>query len=191
MLSGIVLQIFTYLDKTSDVLKLFTLSKEYYNINPKKFVNNFKHHIFILKHNLKELKYFIKFIKKYKIHKLSLNGNKFINGCYFKYLKNLKALNIDNCYRTKSKQIITDKHFKYFNGLEELSMRGCKQITNNAFRCFRCLKCLDMGFCNQKTITDECLTYLKNLKKISIKGCNQFTIKALDYLKNVQEIEEF
>jgi hypothetical protein len=66
--------------------------------------------------------------------------------------------------------------FAHFEGLRELNMAGCSDVTDAAFVHLRGIHTLDMSCCNQPTITDAAFPHLAGIQRLSIFGCDQATI---------------
>ena len=136
------------------------------------------------------------YIKEYEIKRLLKNvkqlisfdclGNRFITNKAFKYLVNLKTLNMTQC----TQGTITDLAFVNLKKLTYLQMNDCNQqtITNKAFKYLANLKALEMSRCNQDTITDSAFINLKNLTHLQMNYCNQQTItnKAFCSLRKLE-----
>ena len=71
---------------------------------------------------------------------------------------------------------VVDADFVHFEGLRELYMAGCTDVTDAAFVHLRSIHTLDMSYCNQPAITDAAFAHLAGVQRLSIRRCNQATI---------------
>ena len=71
---------------------------------------------------------------------------------------------------------VVDADFVHFEGLRELYMAGCQDVTDAAFAHLRGLHALDMICCSQRAITDVAFAHLTGIQRLSIAGCGQATI---------------
>ena len=83
---------------------------------------------------------------------------------------------------------IVDADFAHFEGLRELYMAGCNNITDAAFVHLRGIHTLDMTICAQPAITDAAFVHLAGIQRLSIVGCDQATITdaAFAHLRGIQ-----
>jgi hypothetical protein len=71
---------------------------------------------------------------------------------------------------------VVDEDFVHFEGLRELYMAHCTDITEAAFVHLRGIHTLDMSDCNQLAITDAAFANLAGIQRLSIWCCGQATI---------------
>ena len=71
---------------------------------------------------------------------------------------------------------VVDADFVHFEGLRELYMAGCTDITDAAFVHLRGIRTLDMTLCYQPAITDAAFAHLAGIQRLSMWGCDQPTI---------------
>jgi hypothetical protein len=95
-----------------------------------------------------------------------------INKNLLQYYSLLKKIIIDY------NNLIEDKHFKYFEGIHTLSMKGCSQITDEGFKYLTMTKNLNMSYCKQSTISDNAFKWLNNIEFLDISCCDQSTITS-------------
>ena len=83
---------------------------------------------------------------------------------------------------------VVDADFVHFEGLRELYMAGCMDVTDAAFVYLRGMRTLDMGFCRQAAITDAAFAHLAGVQRLSIEGCYQATITdaAFAHLRGIR-----
>ena len=83
---------------------------------------------------------------------------------------------------------VVDADFVHFEGLRELYMAGCEDVTDAAFAHLRGLHALDMICCSQRAITDVAFAHLTGIQRLSIAGCGQATISdaAFAHLRGIQ-----
>ena len=83
---------------------------------------------------------------------------------------------------------VVDADFVRFEGLRELNMAGCRDVTDAAFVHLRGIHTLDMTLCNQPTITDAAFAHLAGIQRLSILGCFLATITdaAFAHLRGIQ-----
>jgi hypothetical protein len=142
-----------------------------------------------------------KSIKSFNIsHQLNITGE------FFKYIPNVKKLNILWCdhieeesFRYLPKSVeelnigdnsqLTDNIFPYLTGIKKLFISQGENdgweselspITDKAFKYLENVEILNM--CNQTSITGTGFIHLKNLKEIEISGCKNNTL----ILENLQ-----
>ncbi len=63
---------------------------------------------------------------------------------------------------------VVDADFVYFEGLRELYMAHCLDVTDAAFVSLRGIHTLDMCFCYQSTITDAAFAHLAGIQRLCI-----------------------
>jgi hypothetical protein len=83
---------------------------------------------------------------------------------------------------------VVDADFVHFEGLWELYMAGCWNVTDAAFVHLRGIHTLDMSGCDQLDITDAALAHLAGIQRLSMWGCDQATITdaAFAHLRGIQ-----
>jgi hypothetical protein len=82
---------------------------------------------------------------------------------------------------------VVDADFVHFEGLRELYMAGCRDITDAAFSHLHGIHTLDMSFCSP-TITDAAFARLAGIQRLSMWFCSQATITdaAFAHLRGIQ-----
>ena len=83
---------------------------------------------------------------------------------------------------------VVDADFVHFEGLRELYMACCGDVTDAAFLRLRGVHTLDMSGCNQVAITDAAFAHLVGIQRLSIWACRQATITdaAFAHLRGIQ-----
>jgi hypothetical protein len=83
---------------------------------------------------------------------------------------------------------VVDADFVHFEGLRELYMASCRDVTDAAFVHLRGIHTLDMSGCCQLTITDAAFAHLAGIQRLSIMWCDQATIidAAFAHLRGIQ-----
>ena len=83
---------------------------------------------------------------------------------------------------------VVDADFVHFEGLRELYMAFCQDVTDAAFVHLRGIHTLDMSGCWQLAITDAAFAHLAGIQRLSIWGCMQATItdSAFAHLRGIQ-----
>ena len=83
---------------------------------------------------------------------------------------------------------VVDADFVHFEGLRELNMSWCTDVTGAAFVHLRGIHTLDMAGCYQPAITDAAFAHLAGIQRLSIMGCGQATITddAFVHLRGIQ-----
>ena len=71
---------------------------------------------------------------------------------------------------------VVDADFVHFEGLRELYMAGCSDVTDAAFAHLRDIHTLDMTCCDQPAITDAAFVPLAGLQRLCIGSCSQASI---------------
>jgi hypothetical protein len=71
---------------------------------------------------------------------------------------------------------VVDADFVHFEGLQELYMAGCQDVTDAAFVHLRDIHTLNMTFCGQQIITDATFAHLAGIQRLSMWACCQPTI---------------
>ena len=94
-------------------------------------------------------------------------------------------VNSDDKMRTAP---VVNADFVHFEGLRELYMAGCKDVTDAAFVHLRGIHTLDMSFCSQPTITDAAFAHLRGIQKLNISGCGQLTDAAFVHLRVIHTL---
>jgi hypothetical protein len=90
--------------------------------------------------------------------------------------------------RSKRTAPVSNADFVHFEGLRELHMAECTDVTDAAFGFLRGIHTLDMSFCYQSTITDAAFAHLAGIQRLSMWGCGQATITdaAFAHLRGIQ-----
>ena len=85
---------------------------------------------------------------------------------------------------------LVDADFVHFEGLWELDVRGCTEITDAAFSRLRGIRALKMGGCDQEGITDAAFLHLAGIQSLDMHGCRQATITdaAFAPLRGIQRL---
>ena len=83
---------------------------------------------------------------------------------------------------------VVDADFVHFEGLRELFMAGCRDVTDAAVVHLRGIHTLDLSHCDQLTITDAAFAHLAGIQRLSIRACRQGTIAdaAFAHLRGIQ-----
>jgi hypothetical protein len=83
---------------------------------------------------------------------------------------------------------IVNADFVHFEGLRELHMVGCTDVTDAAFVHLRGIHTLDMSYCDQPTITNAAFAHLVGIQRLSIWWCSQATLTdaAFVHLRGIQ-----
>jgi hypothetical protein len=82
---------------------------------------------------------------------------------------------------------VVDADFVHFEGLRELYMAGCKDVTDASFVHLRGIHTLDMTVCDQLAITGAAFVHLAGIQRLSMWGCDQaFTDAAFAHLHGIQ-----
>ena len=83
---------------------------------------------------------------------------------------------------------VVDADFVHFEGLRELHLAYCKDVSDAAFVHLRGIYTLDMSGCRQTTITDAAFAHLAGIQRLSIRRCSQATITdaAFAHLRGIQ-----
>ena len=83
---------------------------------------------------------------------------------------------------------VVDADFVHFEGLRELYMAGCTDVTDAAFVHLRGIHTLDMSGCDQPAITDAAFAHLAGIQRLSMWACGQATITdaAFAHLRGIQ-----
>ena len=78
----------------------------------------------------------------------------------------------------------------HFEGLRELNMADCRDVTDAAFVHLRGIHTLDMSWCDQATITDAAFAHLVGIQSLNMQGCEQATITdaAFAHLRGIQKL---
>ena len=71
---------------------------------------------------------------------------------------------------------LVDADFVHFEGLWELNMSFCKDVTDAALAHLRGIRVLNMSGCLQLTLTDAGLAHLAGISRLSIAHCSQASI---------------
>ena len=77
---------------------------------------------------------------------------------------------------------VGDADFVHFEGLRQLYMAGCRDVTDAAFVHLRGIHTLDMSYCGQAAITDAAFAHLAGIQRLSIMLCHQATITDAAFL---------
>ena len=113
---------------------------------------------------------------------------KTIKGTCFEKMKNLRKLNIGNCYG------IEPTSFKFLNKIEVLECDfddtfanyTALKITDDCIHHLKNVKILNVF--NQRKLTDDALKNLKNIQDLTISLCNKMTNNAMQYLKGIKRL---
>ena len=83
---------------------------------------------------------------------------------------------------------VHDADFVHFEGLRELYMAGCKDVTDAAIVHLHGIHTLDMSWCDQRAITDAAFTHLAGIQRLSIMTSLQANITdaAFVHLRGIQ-----
>ena len=83
---------------------------------------------------------------------------------------------------------VMDADFVHFEGLRELYMAYCGDVTDAAFVHLRGIHTLDMTLCFQQAITDAAFAHLAGIQRLSIRYCSQATTTnaAFAHLRGIQ-----
>ena len=83
---------------------------------------------------------------------------------------------------------VVDADFVHFEGLRELYMAGCKDVTDAAIVHLHGIHTLDMSWCDQRAITDAAFTHLAGIQRLSIMTSLQANITdaAFVHLRGIQ-----
>ena len=83
---------------------------------------------------------------------------------------------------------VVDADFVHFEGLRELYMDSCRDVTDAAFAHLHEIHTLDMSGCNQQAITDAAFAHLAGIQRLCIRFCSQDTITdaAFAHLRGIQ-----
>ena len=79
---------------------------------------------------------------------------------------------------------VVDADFVHFEGLRELNMMCCQDITDAAFVYLRGIHTLEMGMCN--AITDAALVHLAGIQRLGMAAPNGVTDAAFVHLRGIQ-----
>ena len=93
-----------------------------------------------------------------------------------------------DCSANKRAAPVVDADFVHFEGLRELCMVCCKDVTDAAFEHLRGIHSLDMSLCSQVSITDAAFAHLTGIQRLSMWCCSQATITdaAFAHLRGIQ-----
>ena len=99
-----------------------------------------------------------------------------------------KEANFYGGYRRRSP--IVDADFVHFEGLQELDMSYCRQVTDTAFVHLKGIRKLIMWCCFQNTITDAAFAHLKGIHTLDMRQCSQatITVAAFSHLAGISSI---
>ena len=105
---------------------------------------------------------------------------------------NARCANVQQCgwlgALNKRSVPVVDADFVHFEGLRELHMASCKDVTDAAFVHLRGIHTLDMSYCSQLAITDASFAHLAGIQRLSLCYCDQATITdaAFAHLRGIQ-----
>jgi hypothetical protein len=147
------------------------------------------------------------------IHTLNLSNNQALTdrdlqslqGCHTLDIQNCPLLT-DACFSSLGSSLhtldmgvynecrpalgITGEGFRQLSGLASLSLRGCTQLGDEAFRHLRHLRqlrCLDVSCCPQ--LTDAALQHLPQLHSLSMKGCSGISGSGFVHLAELRSLD--
>ena len=85
---------------------------------------------------------------------------------------------------------VVDADFVHFEGLRELRMLGCTDVTDAAFAHLRGIHTLDMRACNQVGVTDAAFAHLGGIHTLFMGGCDQagITDAAFVHLRGIHTL---
>ena len=83
---------------------------------------------------------------------------------------------------------VVDADFVHFEGLRELYMAYCRDVTDASFVHLRGIHTLCMTCCDQPAITDAAFAHLAGIQRLSLWSCDQATITdaAFVHLRGIQ-----
>ncbi len=86
---------------------------------------------------------------------------------------------------------LLDADFVHFEGLQELDMTVCNEVTDAAFVHLKGIRKLRMWGCSQETITDAAFANLKGIHTLNMSRCAQATITdtAFAHLKGIHTLD--
>ena len=79
---------------------------------------------------------------------------------------------------------VVDADFVHFEGLRELNMLWCKDVTDAAFVHLRGIHSLEMGGCPR--LTDAALAHLAGIQRLGMHFCRGITDAAFAHLRGIQ-----
>jgi hypothetical protein len=82
------------------------------------------------------------------------------------------------------KNPVVDADFVHFEGLRELNMYGCREVTDAAFAHLRGIHSLEMGRCFR--LTDAALVHLAGIQRLGMSDCRRITDAAFVHLRGIQ-----
>jgi hypothetical protein len=79
---------------------------------------------------------------------------------------------------------VVDADFVHFEGLRELNIMYCEDVTDAAFLHLRGIRSLEMGMCNR--LTDAALAHLAGIQRLGMFNCRGITDAAFVHLRGIQ-----
>ena len=122
-----------------------------------------------------------------KIRRVNLSGCTFLTDRVFKCFGKVESLCMEHCG-----VYVTGNAFKYLKNLKTLDMSCCNQtsITDESFKQLKGLRSLSMRWCSQKTITDDVFKHLgESLRELNIRGCKNLTIGMFKYFDRIKKLD--
>jgi hypothetical protein len=104
----------------------------------------------------------------------------------FVHLEGLLELDMSGC------QDVTDAAFAHLRGVRSLNMRFTGAgITDAAFAPLRGIHTLDMSGCSQASISDAAFAHLRGIHTLKVMGCNQASITSAAFapLRGVRTLD--
>ncbi len=90
--------------------------------------------------------------------------------------------------RRARRAYVADADFVHFQGLRELYMADCTDVTDAAFVHLRGIHTLDMSLCSQLAITNAAFAHLAGIQRLNMWRCSQTTLTdaAFVHLRGIQ-----
>jgi hypothetical protein len=82
------------------------------------------------------------------------------------------------------KEHVEDDDFVHFEGLRELNMCGCRDVSDAAIEHLRGIHSLEMGGCSR--LTDAALVHLAGIQRLGMAGCRGITDAGFVHLRGIQ-----
>ena len=79
---------------------------------------------------------------------------------------------------------VVNADFVHFEGLQELNMFGCGDVTDAAFVHLRGIQSLEMSSCYR--VTDAALAHLAGIQRLGMYNCSGITDAGFVHLHNIQ-----
>jgi hypothetical protein len=79
---------------------------------------------------------------------------------------------------------VVDADFVHFEGLRELNMMGCFNVTDAAFEHLRGIHSLEMGMCTRRT--NAALVHLAGIQRLGMSNCRRITDAGFVHLRGIQ-----